>query len=73
MTKFVYAEHQKPSCVAYICHFEDDPNRPILVLKNDDGKNTYIYHDGEILTQGVDCEKNAVYKFYRGDRVTIIF
>lgn len=71
MSKFVYAEHQK--CVAYVCHLEDDPDCPILVIKNDDGQHTYIYHDGDILTQDVDCEKYAVHKFYRGDKVTITF
>ena len=73
MTKFQYGQQGEGKCVAYICHFDDDPDRPVLVLKNSDGNHTYIYDDGDVLTQDVDCEKEAVHKFYRGDSVTITF
>jgi hypothetical protein len=53
---------------------DDNPEEPILVLKDtNSSKHTYIYTDGDILTQDVDCEKDAVHKFYSGDSVTITF
>ena len=73
MTKFNF-DMPKDECVAYICYLSDDPEKPILVLKDTVGaKHTYIYHDGDIITQDVDCEKDAVHKFYPGDKVTITF
>ena len=73
MTKFNF-DKPKDECVAYICYLDDNPEEPILVLKNaNNAEHTYIYHDGDILTQGVDCEKDAVHKFYPGDKVTITF
>ena len=73
MTKFNF-DRRKDKCVAYICYLDDNPEEPILVLKDTArAEHTYIYHDGDILTQGVDCEKDAVRKFYSGDFVTITF
>lgn len=73
MTKFKF-DPRKGKCVAYLCYLDDNPEEPILVLKNTNSKqHTYIYHDGDIMTQDVDCEKNAVRKFYSGDFVTITF
>lgn len=76
MAKFDYGKSAPDKeCVAYICAFNDDPNREVLVLKNTDklGKHTYIYDDGDILTQDIDCEDEAIKKFYKGDSVTITF
>ena len=73
MTKFKF-DPRKGKCVAYLCYLDDNPEEPILVLKNTNSKqHTYIYHDGDIMTQDVDCEKGAVRKFYSGDFVTITF
>lgn len=71
MAKFSY--DNRDECVAYICLLDDDPDEPILVLKNVTGSHTYIYPDGDILTQNIDCEDEAVIKFYPGDSVTITF
>jgi hypothetical protein len=73
MTKFSF-DHRKGKCVAYLCYLDDNPEEPILVLKDtNSSKHTYIYTDGDILTQDVDCEDDAVHKFYSGDSVTITF
>lgn len=76
MAKFDYGKSAPDkNCVAYICQFNGDPERQVLVLKNTDnhGKHTYIYEDGDILTQNVDCEDESIKKFYKGDSVTITF
>jgi len=73
MTKFIFP-NLKGECVAYICYMDDNPEEPILVLKNTNiEQHTYIYTDGDIMTQDVDCEDEAVHKFYPGDTVTITF
>ena len=72
MTKFSY-EDREEECVAFICLLEGDPDQPILVLKNMTGKQTFIYHYGDISTRDVDWEEDAIKKFYPGDSVTITF
>jgi len=75
MPTFTYAKtKQDKSCVAYIALLDGDPERPILVIKNTESdKHTYIYNDGSVSTQWIDCEDDAIHKFYPGDSVTITF
>ena len=73
MAKFSF-DRRKDDCVAYLCYLDDEPDQPILVLKNTDTKqHTYIYADVDIMTQDIDCEDEAVHRFYTGDSVTITF
>jgi hypothetical protein len=76
MTTFTYTPTTPiKKCVAYICLLDDDPTQPILVIKSDHGPSTWIYTDGDIVTQGWDwgAESDAIQRFYPGDSVTITF
>ena len=75
MPTFTYAKtKQDKACVAYIALLDGDPENPILVIKNTDSdKHTYIYNDGSVSTQLIDCEDDVIHEFYPGDSVTFTF